>query len=93
MDKEDKILVTEERKRQGVAKMKRRGKPSSVKTNKKKLAKMTREISSLKSKYKSLKKKKGASTDEDDDDADEPQSNAGDQFGGRKSKKNKKNGD
>lgn len=94
MDKEDKILVTEERKRQGVAKMKRRGKPSSVKTNRKKLAKMTREISSLKSKYKSLKKKKGASTDEDDnDDADEPQDNAGDQFGGRKSKKKKKKGD
>ena len=92
MDKEDKDLVMEERKRQGVAKTKRRGKPSSVKTNRKKLAKMTREISSLKSRYKSLKKKKGASSDEDDDDADEPQDNAGDQFGGRKSKKKKKDG-
>jgi hypothetical protein len=59
---------------------------SSVKSKKKTLAKMTREIASLKVKFKDLQEKKGASSDE----ADEMQGNTGDQFGGRKSKKSKK---
>jgi hypothetical protein len=90
---DDKHAVYEERKRLGVVPKKaRRSKPSSIKTKKKTLAKMTREIASLKTKFNNLKKKRGASSDDDADGADEPQDNAGDQFGGRKDKK-KKRGD
>ena len=91
----DKHTVYEERKRLGIvsndSKKTRRSKPSSIKTKKKTLAKMTREIASLKTKFKNLNKKRGAaSSDDDDDGANEPQDNAGDQFGGRKDKKKKK---
>ena len=90
----DKQMVYEERKRLGITAVdnrikSRRSRPSSVKTKKKTLAKMTREIASLKSKFNNLKKKRGASSEDENDD-DEPQENAGDQFGGRKEKKKKK---
>jgi hypothetical protein len=81
---EDKQAIFDERKRLNIVPKRSRGSSrpcstSSVKSKKKTLAKMTREIASL-------KVKKGASSNE----ADETPDNAGDQFGGRKSKKSKK---
>jgi hypothetical protein len=69
----------------------RRSKPSAIKTKKKNLTKLTREIASLKTKVNALQEKRGTSSDDDAEEADEPQDNAGDQFGGRQSKKKKKN--
>jgi hypothetical protein len=89
---EDKVLVYDERKRLGIEgkKRPRRSKPSAIKTKKKNLTKLTREIASLKTKVNALQKKRGTSSDDDAEEADEPQDNAGDQFGGRQSKKKKK---
>jgi hypothetical protein len=49
---------------------------------------MTREISSLKSKFKDMES--GSAASNGSAETDEPQDNAGDQFGGRASKKSKK---
>jgi hypothetical protein len=57
---------------------------TSLKANKKVLSKTKREMSSLKVNFKELESKKGASSDNE-----EPQEDAGNQFGGRKSKKNR----
>jgi hypothetical protein len=96
MADEDKTMVIEERKLKkgagGQPKTRRTSKASSIKSKKKTLQKMKREISSLKARFKSLKKKKGEASDDDSDEADEPQDNAGSQFGGRASKKSKKDG-
>jgi hypothetical protein len=92
---QDKQGIFDERKRLGIVPKKGKFSPkrtaSAVKTKKDKsnLAKMTREIASLKVKFKDLVEKKGSSSN--DDDVDEIQDNAGDQFGGRRQKKNKKN--
>jgi hypothetical protein len=65
----------------------KKGQTSAIKVNKKTLSKMTREISSMKARLKDVgKSKKPSSKDEDSD----VQDNAGDQFGGRKKKKQKK---
>jgi hypothetical protein len=89
----DKQIVYDERKRLGVTtqKKKTRRKTSSVKSKKKSLGTLTREIASLKTRVKDLKKR--TSTDDDAEDDDPPQENAGDQFGGRKDKKQKKKKD
>ena len=92
ISKEDKVLVYEERERLGQAPKKKKSKPSAVKSKKKNLKtlnKLTRKVAALQTKFKSLKKKADKSDDEDNAD-DEPQDNAGDQFGGRRSKKKKK---
>ena len=58
---------------------------SAIKSNKKQVGKLNRKIASLKARLKS-------SNDKDDDDEPEAiQDNAGDQFGGRKKKKDNKN--
>jgi hypothetical protein len=89
---EDKVLVYDERKRLGIdgKKRPRRSKPSAIKTKKKSLSTLTREIASLKAKFSKLQKKRGASSDDDAEETEDPQDNAGDQFGGRQSKKKKK---
>ena len=61
---------------------------ASIKSKKKSYQKIQREISSLKAKCKELKENRSAS-----EEADEPQENAGDQFGGRKRKKQQKSSD
>jgi hypothetical protein len=88
----DKDTVQEERKRLGIQKhnggKKPSGKPrnsSSIKSKKKKLKTLKREIAAMKVTHKDLKDKKG-------EDSDEPQDDAGNQFGGRKAKKSKKSG-
>jgi hypothetical protein len=93
---DQKTLVYDERKRLGIGGDKnksqtRRSKPSAVKTRKKNMTKLNREIASLRVKVDHLKKKRGISSDDDADDTDGPQDNAGDQFGGRKGKKKSKN--
>ncbi len=65
----------------------RTAKTSSIKAKKKNLAKMTREIASLKVKFKAIEGKRDAASSSDD--ADTAQDNAGDQFSGRKNKKKK----
>jgi hypothetical protein len=94
MSDEDKTTVIEERKRLGTTpkgKSKhRRAKTSAVKTKAKALAKLTRKVAALQTKFSGLKKRDSEDNDDDDDEADEPQDNAGNQFGGRKSKKKKK---
>jgi hypothetical protein len=89
----DKQIVYDERKRLGVTtqKKKTRRKTSSVKSKKKSLVTLTREIASLKTRVKDLKKR--TSTDDDAGDDSPPEENAGDQFGGRKDKKQKKKKD
>jgi hypothetical protein len=59
---------------------------SATKAKKKEVVKLNRKISSLKAKLKS------ASSIDDDDNPEEVQDNAGDQFGGRKKKKENKSG-
>jgi hypothetical protein len=94
LSKGDKDTTQEERKRLGIQKhnggKKPGGKPrnsSSIKSNKKKLKTLKREIAAMKVTHKDLKDKKG-----EDSDDDEPQDDAGNQFGGRKAKKSKKSG-
>jgi hypothetical protein len=94
LSKGDKDTIQEERKRLGIQKhnggKKPGGKPrnsSSIKSNKKKLKTLKREIAAMKVTHKELKDKKG-----EDSDDDEPQDDAGNQFGGRKAKKSKKSG-
>ena len=90
----EKHSVYEERKRLNVTSSgnkNRRRKASSINTKRKTLAKMNREIASLKTKVTNLKKKSRTSSDDDGDD--DPQENAGDQFGGRKDKQKKKKDD
>ncbi len=65
----------------------RTAKTSSIKAKKKNLARMTREIASLKVKFKAIEGKRDAASSSDD--ADTAQDNAGDQFSGRKNKKKK----
>jgi hypothetical protein len=65
----------------------KKGQTSTTKVNKKKLSKMTREISSMKARLKDAGKSKKASSEDEDSDV---QDNAGDQFGVRKKKKQKK---
>jgi hypothetical protein len=90
LTKADKSLVYDERQRlNGKSKQTTRRKPASVKSNKKTLANLKRDISSLKATLKK-KAKTDASSDNDDDETEDPQDNAGDQFGGRKAKKKKK---
>jgi hypothetical protein len=89
LSKEDKDAIHAERKRLNMPQKKPRTKSrnaSQLKTNKKKLSTIKREIASLKVQFKDMKSKKEEASDDDD----EPQSNAGDQFGGRKGKKAKK---
>ena len=97
LSEDDKQLVFAERKRLGITSKKKthkggHSKTSAVKTKKKTLTKLTRKVAALQAKCTSLKKKVKFS-DEDDDGTDEPQDNAGDQFGGRNSKKKKKAGE
>jgi hypothetical protein len=89
----NKQMAYNERKRLGVTtqKKKTRRKTSSVKSEKKSLFTLTREMASLKTRVKDLKKR--TSTDDDTEDDDPPQDNAGDQCGGRKDKKQKKKKD
>ena len=98
-DMEDSLkqAVYDERKRLGI--VPKKGKYSSKKNNNRKtsatkskdkaIKKMTREIASMKSKFKDMEKRDGSSKSTDDD---EVQDNAGDQFGDRKTKKAKKDG-
>jgi hypothetical protein len=66
---------------------------NAIKVNKKTLSKMTREISSMKARLtarlKNVGKSKKACSEDKDSDV---QDNAGNQFGGRKKKKQKKAG-
>ena len=95
MPEKDKQAVLEERKRLNISPKKgkyvhKKSNLSSVASKKDKaLKKMTREIASLKVKFKGIEKKddKDSSSEEEDGRV---QDNAGDQFGGRKSKKAKK---
>ena len=93
---DDKQAIFDERKRLGIEPKKKghRGgrKASAATTSKgdKSFDKMARQIASLKSRIKEVEGK-NASEDEGDDE-EEPQNNAGDQFGGRKNKKAKKAG-
>jgi hypothetical protein len=87
---EDKQAIFDERKRLGIVpKKSRRSKASSVRTKTSALTKLNREIASLKVKFKDLQGKRGATSD-DGDEAQEPQDNAGDQFGGRKKRRKDK---
>ena len=65
----------------------KKGQTSAITVNKKTLSKMNREISSMKAKLKGVTKAKRTSSNDEDSDV---QDNAGDQFGGRKKKKQKK---
>jgi hypothetical protein len=65
----------------------KKGQSSTIKVNKKTLSKMTREISSMKARLKDVGKSKKTSRKDEDNNV---QDNAGDQFGGRKKKKQKK---
>ena len=87
---EDRQAILDERKRLGIVHKKSRcSKTSSVRTKTSALTKLNREIASLKVKFKDLQGKRGATSD-DGDEAQEPQDNAGDQFGGRKKKRKDK---
>ena len=90
---DDKQAIFDERKRLNITPKKSRGgrpkaRTSSLKAEKKKLVKMNRAISSLKTRLHDMEKGKKSSAS--DDDESDVQDNAGDQFGGRKSKKQKK---
>ena len=90
----EKQQVFAERKRQGITPKKKsqggKSKASAVKSKKKTLEKLTRKVAALETKAKSLKKKVAFESDDDEAEENGPQDNAGDQFGGRKSKKKKK---
>jgi hypothetical protein len=100
LEESQKQIIYDERKRLGIVSKKakhssnRNGKSnrktSATKSKDKAIKKMTREIASMKSKFKDMEKKGGSSKSSDDD---EVQDNAGDQFGGRKTKKAKKDGE
>jgi hypothetical protein len=90
----DKQTIFDERKRLGVTNAtgkrsgkKRYAKASSIKAKKKTVAKMTREIASLKIKFKALEAKRDAASS--GDDTETAQDDAGNQFSGRKKKKKK----
>jgi hypothetical protein len=91
LSEDDKQAIFNERKRLNITPKRSRvgkSKASAITVKKKALAKMNREISSLKTRLKGMEKdKKVLSSDEEDGDI---QDNAGDQFGGRKKKKQKK---
>ena len=86
LSKEDRDAIHAERKRLNITQKKRgtKSRVSQLKVNKKKLTKIKREIASLKVQFKDQQSKKEGVSDDD-----EPQSNAGDQFGGRKKKAKK----
>ena len=90
----DKQSILDERKRLNIVPKKSRARggggrnASAIKSNKKSLVKLRREISALKKRLKGVENKSTPSSEEDDDN--NPQDNAGDQFGGRKNKKQKK---
>ncbi len=90
---DEKQAIFDERKRLNINPKKscgnhsKKGQTSAIKVNKKTLSKMTREISSMKARLKDVGKSKKASSEDEDSDV---QDNAGDQFGGRKKKKQKK---
>jgi hypothetical protein len=90
----EKQQVFAERKRQGITSKRKpqagKSKAAAVKTKKKALDKLTRKVAALETKAKNLKKKVAFESDDDEAEETEPQDNAGDQFGGRKSKKKKK---
>jgi hypothetical protein len=91
----DKQAIYDERKRLNLPTTKmpaKKHRTSSIATKKKTLAKMHREIASMKSRFKAMEGKREAEENSDDADEDATQDNAGDQFGGRK-KKQKKKGD
>ncbi len=88
----DKQTMFDERKRLGVANntskrspKNRHAKTSSIEAKKKTLAKMTRQIASLKKKFKALEGKRDAASS--GDDTETAQDDAGCQFSGRKKKK------
>jgi hypothetical protein len=93
LSNDEKQAIFDERKRLNINPKKSRGnhskkgQTSAIKVNKKTMSKMTREISSMKARLKDVGKSKKASIKEEDSDV---QDNAGDQFGGRKKKKQKK---
>ena len=86
---DEKQAIFDERKRPNINPKKSRGNHSkkgqtrAIKVNKKTLSKMTIESSSMKARLKDVKATKVTFEDEDSD----VQDNAGDQFGGRKKKK------
>jgi hypothetical protein len=90
---DEKQAIFDERKRLNINPKKSRGKhskkgqTSAIKINKKILSKMTKEISSMKTRLKDVGKSKKASSKDEDSDV---QDNAGDQFAGRKKNKQKK---
>ena len=90
---DEKQAIFDERKRLNINRGKSRGGQSKkrstsvIQINKKTLSKMNREISSMKAKLKVVEKGKKVSFEDDDSDV---QDNAGDQFGGRKKKKQKR---
>jgi hypothetical protein len=92
LSNEDKQLVIDERKRLNVPR-KTRGRggqnASSVQSKKKSLQKMTKQIAALNTRVKRVEGKKVPSKEDDDDDS--VSDNAGDQFGGREKKRQKKN--
>jgi hypothetical protein len=69
--------------------MKKNRTSSTATTKKKTLAKMTGEIASVKSKFKTMEGKRAAEPSSDDANEDTMQENAGDQFCGRRKKKKK----
>ena len=89
ISKENRQLVYEERKRLGQT-SKKRSKPSAVKTKKKALDKLQRKVASLTVRFEKIKGKKTDQSDDEGGAPEEPQDDAGNQFGGRKSKKVKK---
>ena len=99
MSEEEKTAVINERKRLSITPKKKKQpgkhkhdsrKASSLKSKKTALKKLNRKISAAKTKLKE-KKVRFASDLSSDNDL-EPQTNAGDQFGGRQKKKKKKRG-
>jgi hypothetical protein len=95
LSENDKQAIYDERKRLNIVPKKSRSErtkkrtTSAIKSKKKTLVMMNREISSLKARLKDMEGKKTTSSGDEDD---APQDNAGDQFGGRKQKKQKKEG-
>jgi hypothetical protein len=92
---DDKQAIFDERKRLNIVPKKGRGTPSrggrktsAIKSKKKALGKLNREISSLKTRLKDIEGKRPPVSSDDGNDS--PQDNAGDQFGGRTTKKKKK---
>ena len=91
LTQQEREKVVDERKKQKQKRKPAGGQPSTVKTElenlKKKLGKHKRTIAALKNK---IGKEKDVATESNDDEGNDPTSDAGDGFGGKRAKKVKK---